>query len=148
MNDRVFLDTNIFVYTQSSSDLEKHEIALKAIREFDCYTSTQVFNEVSSVLLKKFKMPAGRVKQIIFAINKRCKIHLVDFETVQKALDLKEAYGYSYYDSLIIAAAFLSDCKYVFSEDLQDGQLIENKIEIVNIFKRNAEEGQNDIKTR
>jgi len=43
-------------------------------------------------------------------------------------LDLKEIYGYSYYDSLILAAAVLSDCDYIFSEDLQDGQIIENKI--------------------
>jgi predicted nucleic acid-binding protein len=57
---------------------------------------------------------------------------------VQKALDFKEVYGYSYYDSLILAAAVLSDCDYIFSEDLQDRQIIENKIEIVNIFKRSV----------
>jgi len=60
-----------------------------------------------------------------------------NFEAVQKALDLKEVYNYSYYDSLILATALLSDCNYIFSEDLHDGQIIDNKIEIVNIFKRN-----------
>jgi predicted nucleic acid-binding protein len=136
MRGKVFLDTNVFVYTQSKGEQVKRDIALNAIGKYDCYTSTQVFNEVSNVMIKKLKMPIAEVKQVITAMNDRCAISIITHEAVQKALDLKEVYGYSYYDSLILAAAVLSDCNYVFSEDLQDGQIIENKIEIVNIFKR------------
>ena len=82
------------------------------------------------------KMPIAEVKQVITAVNDRCAVRIITHEAVQKALDLKEVYGYSYYDSLILAAAVLSDCDYILSEDLQDGQVIENKIEIVNVFKR------------
>ena len=136
MRGKVFLDTNVFVYTQSKGEQSKRNIALNAMKKYDCYTSTQIFNEISNVMTKKLKMPISEVKQIISAINDRCEVNLVTHEVVQKALDLKEIYGYSYYDSLILAAAVSSDCDYVFSEDLQDGQCIENKIEIVNIFKR------------
>jgi len=136
MNGKVFLDTNVFVYTQSKGEQDKRNTALNAIEKYDCYTSTQVLNEVSNVMIKKLKMPIAKVKQIITAINDRCTVSIITHEAVQKALDLKEVYGYSYYDSLILAAAVLSDCDYIFSEDLQDGQIIENKIEIVNIFKR------------
>ena len=136
MSGKVFLDTNVFVCTQSKIENEKRDIALNVLAKFNCCTSTQVFNEVSNVMIKKLKMPIFEIKQIITAINDRCEIYLVNFETVQKALDFKEIYGYSYYDSLIISAAILSDCDYIFSEDLQDGQIIDNKIEIVNIFKR------------
>jgi len=136
MSGKVFLDTNVFVYTQSKSEQNKRDIALNAIEKCDCYTSTQVFNEVSNVMIKKLKMPITEVKQVISAINDRCMVSVITHEAVQKALDLKEIYGYSYYDSLILAAAVLSDCDYIFSEDLQDGQIVENKIEIVNIFKR------------
>ena len=135
MNGKVFLDTNVFVYTQSKGDQDKRNIALNAIEKYECYTSTQVFNEVSNVMIKKLKMPISEVKQVITAINDRCTASIITHETLQKALDLKDVYGYSYYDSLILAAAVLGDCDYVFSEDLQDGQTIENKIKIVNIFK-------------
>jgi len=137
MRVKAFLDTNVFIYTQSKGELTKRDIALKALEKFDCYASTQVFNEVSNIMVKKLKMPIVEVKQIISAINDRCEIFIVNFEAVQKALDLKEVYNYSYYDSLILATALLSDCNYIFSEDLHDGQIIDNKIEIVNIFKRN-----------
>ena len=137
MSDKVFLDTNVFVYTQSKDEAVKRNIALKTLKKYDCCTSTQVFNEVSNVMIKKLKMSIADVKQIITAINNRCEVSIIDFETIQKALDLKDLYGYSYYDSLIIATAVLSDCDCIFSEDLHDGQIIDNKIEIVNIFKRN-----------
>jgi len=138
MRDKFFLDTNVFVYTQSKGEQDKRDMALNAIETYDCYTSMQVFNEISNVMIKKLKMPISEVKQIIIAINDRCTVSIITHETVQKALDLKEIYGYSYYDSLIIATAALSGCDYIFSEDLQDGQIIENKIEIVNVFKRHV----------
>jgi len=138
MNDKIFLDTNVFIYTQSEGEFIKRDIAIKALKEYDCCTSTQVFNEISNVMIKKLKMSIVEVKQIITAINDRCEVYIINFETIQKALDLKEVYGYSYYDSLILATAILSDCCYVFSEDLHDGQVVDNKIEIVNIFKRNV----------
>jgi len=136
MSGKAFLDTNVFVYTQSKGEQDKRDTALNAIEKYDCYTSTQVLNEVSNVMIKKLKMPIAEVKQVITAINDRCIVSIITHEAVQKALDLKKIYGYSYYDSLILAAAILCDCDYVFSEDLHDGQIIESKIEIVNIFKR------------
>ena len=48
MKDRVFIDTNIFVYTQSSVEIAKREISLNAIANHDCYASTQILNEVSA----------------------------------------------------------------------------------------------------
>jgi predicted nucleic acid-binding protein len=47
MRGKVFLDTNVFVYTQSKGEQDKRDIALNAIEKYDCYTSTQVFNEIS-----------------------------------------------------------------------------------------------------
>jgi predicted nucleic acid-binding protein len=58
----------------------------------------------------------------------------VDFHTVKEAYMIKERYGFSYWDSLILSAALISDCDCVFSEDMQDGQMIDNKLKIKNIF--------------
>jgi len=135
MKDKVFLDTNVFIYTQSAIEPRKREISLDIVDEYDCFTSTQVLNEVSNVLTKKLKMKINEVKQIITAINDNCKVYVINYETVLRALDLKEHYGFSYYDSLIITSALENDCRYVFTEDLQDGQIIENSLKIKNIFK-------------
>ena len=135
MNGKIFLDTNIFVYTQSSVETKKRNISMEIIESYDCHTSTQVLNEISNVLTKKLNMPIHEVKQIISAINANCTISVVNYNTVQKALDLKERYAYSYYDSLILAAAIESDCQKIFSEDMSNKQIIENTLEILNPFK-------------
>jgi predicted nucleic acid-binding protein len=44
-------------------------------------------------------------------------------------------YRFSYWDSLILAAALESTCSFVYSEDLQDGQRIENRLTVINPFK-------------
>jgi predicted nucleic acid-binding protein len=80
-------------------------------------------------------MPIREVKQIISAVNANCIINVVDYDTVQRALDLKERYAYSYYDSLILAAAIESGCPKIFSEDMSNRQIIENTLEIINPFK-------------
>ena len=52
----------------------------------------------------------------------------------RRGLDVQARYGFSFYDSLIIAAALESGCTRLYSEDLQHGQQIEGLI-IENPFK-------------
>jgi predicted nucleic acid-binding protein len=49
-------------------------------------------------------------------------------ETHLLGLDIAERYGFSFYDSLIVSAALLADCPTLYSEDMQHGQKIENRI--------------------
>jgi predicted nucleic acid-binding protein len=50
-----------------------------------------------------------------------------------RALLLKEATGFSFYDSLIVAAAVDTGCSTLLSEDLQDGRTVQG-VKIVNPF--------------
>jgi len=52
------------------------------------------------------------------------------------ALDLKEKYGYSFFDCLMLASALESGCDVILSEDMGDGQIIENTLKIVNPFNQ------------
>ncbi|MFZ8805680.1 MAG: hypothetical protein ACO2PO_22235, partial [Candidatus Calescibacterium sp.] len=56
--------------------------------------------------------------------------------SVDKALSLANQYKYSYWDSLIIASALENKCKILYTEDMQDGQILEGKHKIENPFKR------------
>ena len=134
MKDKIFIDTNIFVYTQSSIDVNKRDISINIIKNCNCYTSTQVLNEVSNVMFKKLNMQASEIKQIITAINENCRISIISYDMVQMTLDIKERYGYSYYDSLILVSALKSGCQKLFSEDMSDGQIIESTLKIINPF--------------
>ena len=50
-------------------------------------------------------------------------------------LDISEQSGYSYYDSLILAAAASVGYQTLFSEDLQSGQMLVG-LQIVNPFRQ------------
>jgi len=56
-------------------------------------------------------------------------------ETILSAAHIANRYGFSFYDSLIIAAALETGCSVLYSEDLNNGQIIEKKLKIVNPFK-------------
>ncbi len=54
---------------------------------------------------------------------------------IRKAMTIKARYKYNYWDSLIIASALQNNCSILYTEDLQDGQVIENALKIVNPFR-------------
>jgi predicted nucleic acid-binding protein len=63
-----------------------------------------------------------------------CRVEIVLPSTMHLALNITERYGYSWYDSLIIAAALDAGCDTLYTEDLQHGQVIENRLTINNPF--------------
>ena len=136
MNDRAFLDTNIFIYLYSETELPKRDIACKCLDKNDCITSTQIFNETTNVWLKKYSLQAETIKKYLDNIESVCdEVLILNRKTINLAIDLKVQYGYSYYDCLMLASALESDCDVILTEDMSDGQIIEGKLKIVNPFK-------------
>jgi predicted nucleic acid-binding protein len=97
--------------------------------------STQVLNEVSNVLIRKARMPIEKVEDIIAGMMLACELQIVSYETVRQALLIAKENLIGYYDSLIIASAIESNCEFLISEDLTDGQIVSDKISILNIYK-------------
>ena len=96
--------------------------------------SIQVCNEISNILLKKYDFSEIEVKEILQQILKNVNLYKIEQETIFKALDIKNRYHFSYYDSLIISSAIKSNCNILYSEDMQHNQQIEN-LKIINPFK-------------
>ena len=55
--------------------------------------------------------------------------------TIQSALNIVDQYGFSYYDCLIISSALECKSTILYSEDMNDGQIIDKKLKIINPFK-------------
>ena len=134
MSARAFVDTNLLVYLYSDSDAAKKEQVVKSLNLYERFISTQVLNEFCNVCLRKLNQPVESVRQAIMEIVNTCNLIAVDDAAVLSALELHEKYHYSYYDSLILASALKSGCKYLLSEDMADKQVIEDRLSIVNIF--------------
>jgi len=139
MKDKTFLDTNIIIYSQRSDDLAKKSISQKLIQNGGFAVSTQSFNELCNVLIRKYKIDADRIFEIIYVISELAQeVFIINENTILNALNVHKTYKYSYYDSLIIASSLECKCKYLFSEDMNDGQTIDGGLTIINPFGHNV----------
>lgn len=136
MQDKVFLDTNILVYTYSSTEPEKQKAAQQCMTRYEknSWISTQVLNELNNVLYRKFSLSYDDILSVMSEIESYFQITTVSPQTIRQALLIGERYRYSYFDSLILASALEQDCSILFSEDMQNGQLVLGRLSIVNPF--------------
>ena len=138
MTSRVFLDTNILLYSISRAPDEaaKRERAIALLDAPECCLSVQV--------LQEFYVQATRVTRadaLSHAVAAGLVLSWLRFEvqdntvgTLQGALDIKAAHGFSYWDSAIIAAARALGCDTIYTEDLSHGRIVEG-VTIVNPFR-------------
>ncbi len=141
---KVFIDTNLLVYTVDRKDTEKQEAARKFVRklvdEHMPVISTQVIQEFYVVATAKLKADPVIVKNIVHNFH-NMELVKIDLELIEQAIDISVLSKISFWDSLIIAAAEKSNCEYVVSEDLNTGQLYRG-VKLINPF---AEKEQSDI---
>ena len=135
MNVNRFIDTNILVYCYTDDEPIKQQKALAVVNNQDTFISTQVLAEFSNTLKKKFKLDWPKVKNVISEVNSNFNVFINNPSTIDQACHIADKYQYSFYDSLIISAALSCNCKTLYSEDMQDNQVVENSITIVNPFK-------------
>jgi len=136
MKGRVFIDTNIILYSYSKTELEKSEVANGLIFETKSIISNQVTNETINILYKKYNLNSQQIEDVILELDDNFEICNFTIKTQVKALRIKEKYKYQYYDSLIIATALESGCSILYSEDMQHNQIIENRLTIINPFTK------------
>jgi len=135
MNVKSFFDTNLLIYLYSEDELDKQAQILTQIKNTENrWISTQVLNELSNTLRRKFKLEYADIVKVIAEIRANFEIITVQIETIELALKIAEKYRYSYYDSAIIAAALESSCTLLYSEDMQHNQIIEGQLKIINPF--------------
>ena len=58
----------------------------------------------------------------------------VDRRVVEGAWNLQDTYKLSWWDALIVSAALLAGCRYLLTEDLQEGQELETLV-VLNPFR-------------
>jgi predicted nucleic acid-binding protein len=131
---KVFLDSNVVIYTYNNGEKEKQQISKHLIAENDTVISTQVLQEVSNVLSRKFKMNFDTIKALLAECVRNNEVYTNKQTTIFRACDIAERYHFSFYDSMIIAAALESGCEVLYSEDLQHNQVIDRILLIENPY--------------
>ena len=135
MKDDIFLDSNIIVYSYSNSEISKQEIARNLIASSNSFISTQVLQELCNTITRKFKFSYEATITTIKECCQNNNLHINTENTIIQACYIAKRYRFSFYDSMIIAAAIESNCTTLYSEDLHDGQVIDGKLTIKSPFK-------------
>ncbi len=131
--ERGFLDTNILVYNQTDDD------PVKALQTEDLIVpgnviSVQVLNELASVLKRKAKWPWDAVGESLALTRAVFEVVPLTEDIHETGLRMAERYSLSVYDAMIVAAALESRCDVLWSEDMQNGLVINGRLTIRNPF--------------
>ncbi len=139
MNDRFFLDTNIFAYSFDPHATKKaqraKQLILQGISTRKGVVSYQVVQEFFNLALRKFPEPMTIAEAEQYLTNVlRPLLAVQSSQTLfMQALQVNGRSRLSWYDSLIVAAALESQCKLLYTEDLQHGQRF-GELQIQNPF--------------
>ena len=98
--------------------------------------SAQIINEVCANALKKAAFTEAQTKLLIQTFETRCTVVAPNIEILIKASDLRSRYHFSFWDSLIVSSALSVNTDVLYSEDMQDGLIVDRQLAIVNPFKQ------------
>ena len=121
----VFVDSNILIYSQDATDSHKQAQAKDWLEHLwqtrSGRISYQVLREVYLNLTRKVPhpLPAPRVRALVRLFlpwNPRPE----NGEFFEVAWDIETRFQLSWWDSMIVAAAHLSECRFLLTEDLQN----------------------------
>jgi predicted nucleic acid-binding protein len=121
-----FFDTNVLLYLLSN-DAAKADRA-EALLSAGGVVSVQVLNEFVAVASRKLAMTIPDIRDILSTIRAVCIVKPLDIDTHELGLDMTERYGFSIYDGLIVAAAVRAECSALYTEDMQQGQVIDHLV--------------------
>lgn len=124
---KVFLDTNIFVYSLDQSDSGKRKKCRNLIKsltdENSGVISTQVLQEFYVAATSKLGADSLLVKDIIRSLE-RLETVVVSPMLIKEAIDCSLINRLSFWDALIVVTAESAHCEILWTEDLNHGQVI------------------------
>jgi predicted nucleic acid-binding protein len=127
-----FFDTNVLVYL-TSADTVKADRAEELVEAAGAI-SIQVLNEFANVARRKMSLSWADTHAVLSMVRGLLRVHAVTIETHEMALMLAERYRLSIHDAMIVAAALGAGCDRLWSEDMQNGMVIERSLRIVDPF--------------
>jgi predicted nucleic acid-binding protein len=127
-----FLDSNVLIYAFTT---DPRAAVAQGLLERGGIVSVQGLNEFANVARRKLGMTWEEVRQSLAAIRTLIRTVLpIGIQTHSDGLRIAERHGYGMFDARMIASALGADCDTLWSEDMQDGMVIEGRLRIVNPF--------------
>ncbi len=135
-----FVDTNILLYANDKTAGDKHLVSTELLRVLwgnnGGILSTQVLQEFFYNATRKLSLPLNvpSAREIVYAYSSWLRGPITD-TTIIGAIDIHQSMGFSFWDSLIIKVALDTGCDTLYTEDMQHGQVINNRLTVINPFR-------------
>jgi predicted nucleic acid-binding protein len=134
MPGKAFFDTNVLVYCVAD-EADPRSGRAEELLAAGGVLSVQILNEFTAVARRKLQMSWTDVAEAVAAFLVLCPDPgSITLDTHDRARVIAERHGYNIYDALVVAAAIESGCSVLYSEDFQDGQVIDGRITVRNPF--------------
>ena len=134
---KAFIDTNVLIYQLDSRDRAKQqkcrEIVKGLVINHEAVISTQILQEFYVVCTGKLRIKPILVKGIMHGFE-NMEVVSIGPELINEAIDTTIQYKLSFWDSLVVVSAESAKCQHLFTEDLNEGQIIRN-VKILNPLK-------------
>ena len=127
-----FLDSNVILYF-ASRDPAKADRAEELMRD-GASISLQVLNEIANVGRKKLKLSWDELEEVLRFVRVLLDVVPLYPETHDRGIEIARRYGLAIYDATIVAAALGAGCETLWSEDMQDGLVVEATLTVRNPF--------------
>ena len=134
---KIFIDTNILIYTLDKSNKNKQQRAREYLntlnnKEHNGVLSTQIMQEFYVAATKKLNVEPLKAKSILSLLD-NFETVIISREMIIEAIDCSISNVLSFWDSLIIISAEYANCEYLCTEDLNNDQVI-NGVKIIDPF--------------
>jgi predicted nucleic acid-binding protein len=134
---KVFFDSNILIYFADGADPQKQLIAENLIKNAVIndtgVISTQSLQEFFAATTRKLLCTKEKAKEYIENFSESFTVEQVSVPLILKAINISIKNQFSFWDSLILAAAIQTGCIICYSEDLTNGQIVDG-VKILNPF--------------
>ena len=137
MQNKIFIDSNIWLYLFLQEGNRKYKIAEEYLLSKNSNSTFiitfQVINEVTNILLKN-NFTEDEIRENIDYLFRVCTLQDFTKEIVLISSSVREKYSISFWDSILVGSALFAKCDILVSEDMQNGLIIDDKLLIKNIF--------------
>ena len=121
---RIALDTNMLVYAEGVNGAGRQAAALQILRQLgsdEVVIPVQALGELFTVLTRKARRPALEVREVVLGWRDSYLIADTSSEVLLDAMELATRHQFSLWDGIMLATAAALNCRWLFSEDMQDG---------------------------
>ena len=137
MRDKIFIDTNVWVYLFLQDDNEKYKAVEKFLSDNNdtatFFITYQIINEVSNTMLR-YKYAENEIREYVGRLYQTCTIQNFNKEIILTASSIRERYSISFWDSILVGSALFAECNTLISEDMQNGLIVDKRLLIKDIF--------------